>query len=124
MPSDFGQPCSAKPFQPFAQPAGAASSLRGIMLKKMKIRYLRPGMFVETRLYGLLLESDCSHAFTSDILLAPYITEAKVLTERWRSIYNTICPHSSLGYRPPAPESFELPVKGVLGLETKPAMIN
>ena len=52
------------------------------------------------------------------------LTEAKVLTERWRSIYNKIRPHSSLGYRPPAPESFELPIKGVLGLETEPAMIN
>lgn len=29
--------------------------------------------------------------------------EAKVLIERWRVAYNTIRPHSSLGYRPPAP---------------------
>ena len=29
--------------------------------------------------------------------------EAKVLIERWRRAYNTIRPHSSLGYRPPAP---------------------
>jgi transposase InsO family protein len=34
------------------------------------------------------------------------ITEARVLTEGWRKHYNTIRPHSSLGYRPPAPESF------------------
>ncbi|OYZ14932.1 MAG: hypothetical protein B7Y39_17000, partial [Bdellovibrio sp. 28-41-41] len=25
--------------------------------------------------------------------------------ERWRVEYNTIRPHSSLGYRPPAPET-------------------
>ena len=31
--------------------------------------------------------------------------EAKVLIERWRQEYNTIRPHSSLGYRPPAPEA-------------------
>jgi len=31
--------------------------------------------------------------------------EAKVLVERWRKEYNTIRPHSSLGYRPPAPET-------------------
>jgi transposase InsO family protein len=31
------------------------------------------------------------------------LTEAKVLIERWRVEYNTIRPHSSLGYRPPAP---------------------
>jgi len=28
----------------------------------------------------------------------------KVLVERWRREYNQIRPHSSLGYRPPAPE--------------------
>ena len=33
------------------------------------------------------------------------LLEAKVLTERWRVEYNTIRPHSSLGYRPPAPEA-------------------
>jgi len=30
--------------------------------------------------------------------------EAKVLIERWRNEYNHVMPHSSLGYRPPAPE--------------------
>ena len=33
------------------------------------------------------------------------LLEAKVLIERWRRHYNTARPHSSLGYRPPAPES-------------------
>ena len=31
--------------------------------------------------------------------------EAQVLIERWRNEYNTIRPHSSLGYRPPAPRT-------------------
>ncbi len=31
--------------------------------------------------------------------------EAKVLAERWRIEYNTFRPHSSLGYRAPAPEA-------------------
>jgi transposase InsO family protein len=31
------------------------------------------------------------------------LQEAQVLIERWRQHYNTIRPHSSLGYRPPAP---------------------
>ena len=34
--------------------------------------------------------------------------EAQVLIERWRIDYNTIRPHSSLGYRPPAPEAVQL----------------
>jgi transposase InsO family protein len=33
------------------------------------------------------------------------LTEATVLIERWRREYNTIRPHSSRGYRPPAPEA-------------------
>ena len=35
------------------------------------------------------------------------LLEAKVLVERWRRDYNTLRPHSSLGYRPPAPEAIE-----------------
>lgn len=31
--------------------------------------------------------------------------EAKVLIERWRRHYNTVRPHSALGYRPPAPQT-------------------
>ena len=31
------------------------------------------------------------------------LTEAKILIERWRRQYNTVRPHSALGYRPPAP---------------------
>jgi putative transposase len=33
------------------------------------------------------------------------LKEAQVVIEQWRRHYNTIRPHSSLGYRPPAPET-------------------
>ena len=33
------------------------------------------------------------------------LKEAQVIIENWRRQYNTIRPHSSLGYRPPAPEA-------------------
>jgi transposase InsO family protein len=33
------------------------------------------------------------------------LKEAQVLIERWRMEYNTFRPHSSLNYRPPAPEA-------------------
>ncbi len=36
------------------------------------------------------------------------LLEAKVLIERWREDYNTVRPHSSLNYRPPAPEAWLL----------------
>ena len=32
------------------------------------------------------------------------LAEARVLIEQWRKHYNTVRPHSALGYRPPAPE--------------------
>ena len=34
------------------------------------------------------------------------LKEAQILIEQWRKHYNTIRPHSSLGYRPPAPQAF------------------
>ena len=36
------------------------------------------------------------------------LKEAEVLIERWRKQYNRVRPHSSLGYRPPAPEAMLL----------------
>lgn len=33
------------------------------------------------------------------------VLEARIIVERWRSEYNTIRPHSALGYLPPAPEA-------------------
>jgi len=33
------------------------------------------------------------------------LKEAQIIIERWRRHYNKVRPHSSLGYRPPAPES-------------------
>ena len=33
------------------------------------------------------------------------LREAQILIEQWRRHYNTVRPHSALGYRPPAPEA-------------------
>jgi transposase InsO family protein len=35
--------------------------------------------------------------------------EAKIIIEGWRQHYNTIRPHSSLQYQPPAPEVLQWP---------------
>jgi putative transposase len=53
------------------------------------------------------------------------LKEAKVLIESWRRHYNTLRPHSSLGYRPPAPEVLLWPapptaLKGALPAIAKP----
>lgn len=37
------------------------------------------------------------------------LVEAKLLIENWRQHYNHIRPHSSLGYKPPAPEALMFP---------------
>lgn len=37
------------------------------------------------------------------------LKEAQVLIEQWRQHYNHVRPHSSLGYRPPAPKAFISP---------------
>ena len=34
------------------------------------------------------------------------LREAQIVIESWRRHYNTIRPHASLGYKPPAPEVF------------------
>ena len=36
------------------------------------------------------------------------LKEAQIIIERWRTHYNTVRPHSSLGGKPPAPEAIQL----------------
>jgi transposase InsO family protein len=49
--------------------------------------------------------------------------EAKVLIERWRQYYNAIRPHSSLGYRPPAPETVLPPAFALAYATLRPAQM-
>ena len=46
------------------------------------------------------------------------LKEVQVLTDQYRKIYNRIRPHSSLGYRPPAPQAVLTaePVPELVGL--------
>jgi transposase InsO family protein len=37
------------------------------------------------------------------------LKEARIIIEMWRKEYNTIRPHSALGYRPPVPETIMVP---------------
>ena len=43
--------------------------------------------------------------------------EAKVITEWWRQEYNAFRPHSSLDYRPPAPQAVQWPAASMPGQE-------
>jgi putative transposase len=52
------------------------------------------------------------------------LAEAQILIEAWRRHYNTVRPHSSLGYRPPAPEAVPWPVpsSASASLHLRPAL--
>ena len=43
------------------------------------------------------------------------LREAQIIIEQWRRHYNTIRPHSALGYRPPAPET-------IIPIDQRPVM--
>ena len=70
---------------------------------KVKTLYIEPGSpwengYIES--FNGKLRDELLNLEIFDTLL-----EAQVLIERWRKEYNTIRPHSSLGYVPPAPET-------------------
>ena len=45
------------------------------------------------------------------------LLEARAVIEDWRKEYNHVRPHSSLGYRPPAPQAVLLATSSTLSLE-------
>ena len=50
------------------------------------------------------------------------LKEAKVVIEGWRRHHNTQLPHSSLGYRPPAPEALVWPAPPRTSFPATPAL--
>ena len=71
----------------------------------VKTLYIEPGSPWENG-YGESFNGKFRDEFLNRELLDT-VLEAKVLTQRWRKHYNTVRPHSALGYRPPAPEAFQ-----------------
>jgi putative transposase len=49
------------------------------------------------------------------------LAEAKIVIESWRRHYNTVRPHGSLGYKPPAPEVFVPAFAAPAALQPRPA---
>ena len=67
----------------------------------VKTLYIEPGSPWENgynESFNGKLRDEC---LNSEIFFT--LKEAKALIESWRHHYNTVRPHSSLGYRPPAP---------------------
>ena len=83
---------------------GVGSKLRTISQVGAKTAYIAPGSpwengFIESfnaRLRDDLLDGEIFYT----------LREAQIIIESWRHHYNTVRPHASLGYRPPAPEVF------------------
>jgi transposase InsO family protein len=50
------------------------------------------------------------------------LAEARIVIESWREHYNTVRPHSSLGYRPPAPAAIMPPPNSPPAMAEKPTM--
>ena len=71
----------------------------------VKTLYIEPGSpwengYIES--FNGKLRDELLNGETFDTVL-----EAQVLVETWRRHYNAVRPHSSLGYRPPAPEAVQ-----------------
>ena len=49
------------------------------------------------------------------------LREAQIVIESWRRHYNSVRPHASLGYRPPAPEVFMPAVSSWPAAPSRPA---
>ena len=49
------------------------------------------------------------------------LAEAKIIIESWRRHYNTVRPHESLGYKPPAPEVFVPAMAARAAAQSRPA---
>ncbi len=60
-------------------------------------------LYETTLLVGKLDNPNTDELLNREIFTT--LEEAKVLIEQWRKEYNQVRPHSSLGYRPPAPEA-------------------
>ena len=49
------------------------------------------------------------------------LNEARIVIESWRRHYNTLRPHGSLGYKPPAPEVFVPALAARTASQSRPA---
>jgi transposase InsO family protein len=84
-----------------------------------KTAYIAPGSpwengFIESfnaRLRDELLDGEIFYT----------LAEAKIVVESWRRHFNTLRPHGSLGYKPPAPEVFVPAMTARAAAQTGPA---
>jgi transposase InsO family protein len=69
-----------------------------------KTAYIAPGSPWENGYIGSFNARLRDELLNGEIFYS--LREAQIIIESWRRHYNTVRPHASLGYRPPAPEVF------------------
>ncbi|MEM9739960.1 MAG: integrase core domain-containing protein [Pseudomonadota bacterium] len=67
------------------------------------IFFIEPGSLWKTATTKASMASSAMKLVNVELFNDPM--EAKVLIEQWRTQYNTVRPHASSGYQPPAPET-------------------
>ena len=87
------------------------SEFRAIAVREWLARIGAKTLYIEP---GSPWENDYNESFNGRLRdeclkteLFNHLMEAKIIIEAWRRHYNTIRPHTSLGYRPPAPETIQ-----------------
>ena len=95
--SDNGPECIAKAVREWIAAVGA------------KTAFIEPGSPWENGYCESFNSKLRDELLNSEIFYS--LAEAKVIIEAWRRYYNTERPHSSLGYKPPAPEAIAWPSK-------------
>jgi transposase InsO family protein len=88
-----------------AQSSWLVTCVSGWPIQGAKTLYIEPGSPWENG-YCESFNSKLRDEFLNGEIFYS-LKELQVLAERWRVHYNTIRPHSSLGYRPPAPETWQ-----------------
>jgi len=92
-------------FPTYYGPEFAANAVRS-WLKDLEVTtlYIEPGSPWENGYVESFIGKLRDELLNGEML--DTLMEAKILVEGWRKEYNRFRPHSSLGYRPPAPEAY------------------
>jgi putative transposase len=77
--------------------------LSGIAAVGAKTAYIMPGSPWENGYWESFNSKLRDELLNGEIFYT--LKEAKIIIEGWRQHYNTVRPHSSLNYKPPAPEA-------------------
>ena len=67
--------------------------------------YITPGKSTQNAFVESFIGRFRDECLNEEVFIS--LAEARAVIERWRRDYNTRRPHSSLGYRPPAPEAIQ-----------------